>query len=32
MDCFFVTLYHIGLSDQAKAAMENLRVLVIIRP
>lgn len=32
MDCFFVTLYHVWLPVQAKAAMENLRVLVIIRP
>lgn len=30
--CFFVILYHVGLSDQAKAAMENLLALVIIRP
>lgn len=29
--CFFVTLCRVGLSEQAKAVMENLRVLIIIR-
>lgn len=32
MDCFFFTLYHVWLPVQAKAAMENLHVLAIIRP
>lgn len=31
MVCFFVVLDHVGLSDQAEAAMENLCLLVIIR-
>lgn len=31
MVCFFVVLYRVGLSDQAKAVMENLSLLVIIR-
>lgn len=32
MDCFFFMLYHIWLPVQSKAAMENLRVVAIIRP
>lgn len=32
MDCFFFMLCHVWLPVQGKAAMENLHVLVIIRP